>query len=52
VLLDHLVLIGLLVAVEEEYTVQDTHHLLVVDLVDLMPVLALVELQVEAELIH
>jgi hypothetical protein len=42
----------LLVVEEEEYTVQDTHHLLVVDLVDLMLALALVELQVETELIH
>jgi hypothetical protein len=51
VLLDHLVLIGLLAVVEEEYTVQE-HHLLVADLVDLMLALALVELQVETELIH
>jgi hypothetical protein len=52
VLLDHLVLIGLLVVVEVEYTVQDIHHLLVVDLVDLMQVVDLVESQLEMDLMH
>jgi hypothetical protein len=44
--------IGSLVVEAAEYTVQDTPHLLVVDLVDLMQVEVTVEYRVGMDLMH